>query len=124
MAAWSAPALLAFAADAGAFSALGGQHVGVARVGVAPAQVVLQAPGQRRMIGVVRITHDEGAQRPELGLDRIRPRGIGWGETQLNVVFRCPATNSGVLLAARLSRTLCGSGCCSGGRRVYARSTG
>jgi hypothetical protein len=36
-----APALLAFAADAGAFAALGGQHAGVAGVGITPAQVVL-----------------------------------------------------------------------------------
>jgi hypothetical protein len=33
--------LLAFAADAGAFAALSGQDVGVAGVGVAPAQVVV-----------------------------------------------------------------------------------
>ena len=38
----AAPALLALAADAGAFAALGGQHVGVAGVGITPAQVVLQ----------------------------------------------------------------------------------
>ena len=44
----AAPALLAFAADAGSFAALGGQDVGVAGVGVAPAQVVLQSAGQRR----------------------------------------------------------------------------
>src|SRR5690348_3689029 len=37
-----APALLAFAADAGPFVALGGQDVGVAGVGVAPAQVGLE----------------------------------------------------------------------------------
>ena len=41
----AAPALLAFAAYAGSFAALGGQHVGVAGVGVAPAQVVLQPAG-------------------------------------------------------------------------------
>jgi len=39
--------LLALAADAGAFAALGGQDVGVARVRIAPAQVSLQPPGQR-----------------------------------------------------------------------------
>jgi hypothetical protein len=37
--------LLALAADAGAFAALGGQDVGVAGVGVAPAQVLLQLAG-------------------------------------------------------------------------------
>jgi hypothetical protein len=34
---WAAPALVAFAADAGAFAVLGEYHVGVAGVGVAPA---------------------------------------------------------------------------------------
>ena len=40
--------MLAFAADAGALAALGGQHAGVAGVGVAPAQAGLQPAGQRR----------------------------------------------------------------------------
>jgi restriction endonuclease Mrr len=34
--------LPAFAADAGAFATLGGQDVGVAGVGIAPAQILLQ----------------------------------------------------------------------------------
>jgi hypothetical protein len=38
--------LLAFAADAGAFAAFRGEDVGVAGVGVAPGQVVLDPPGQ------------------------------------------------------------------------------
>ena len=38
--------MLAFAADTGAFAALGGQHAAVAGVGVAPAQVVLLPTGQ------------------------------------------------------------------------------
>jgi hypothetical protein len=43
--------LLAFAADAGAFAALGREDVGVAGVGVAPGQVVLQAAaGQQRVV--------------------------------------------------------------------------
>ena len=44
--------MLAFAADAGAFAALGGQDAGVAGVGVAPAQVVLQPPAQDALVGV------------------------------------------------------------------------
>jgi hypothetical protein len=48
----AAPALLAFAAEAGAFAALGGQHVGVAGVGITQAQVVLQLAGQRGVIPV------------------------------------------------------------------------
>ena len=46
--------MLAFAADAGSLAALGSQDVGVAGVGVAPAQVVLQLAGQHGVIGVVR----------------------------------------------------------------------
>src|SRR5262249_45258939 len=42
----SAPPLLAFAADAGSVAALGGQDVGVAGGGVAPAQGVLKLAGQ------------------------------------------------------------------------------
>ena len=42
--------MLAFAEEAGAFAALGGQHVGVTGVRVTPAQVVLQPPGQRGVI--------------------------------------------------------------------------
>jgi hypothetical protein len=70
----SSPALLAFAADAGAFAALGGQDVGVAGVGVAPAQVVLHAAGQDGVAGLVRSAQDKGADRPELRLDRGWPR--------------------------------------------------
>jgi hypothetical protein len=39
--------LLAFAAEAGAFAALGGRHVAVAGVGITPAQAGLQLAGQR-----------------------------------------------------------------------------
>jgi hypothetical protein len=45
--------LLALAAEAGAFAALSGQHAGVAGVGITPAQVVLQPPGQRGVIPVL-----------------------------------------------------------------------
>jgi hypothetical protein len=65
--------LLAFAADAGAFAALGGQHAGVAGVGITPAQAGLQLAGQRGVIPVVRATHHKGAYRTELRLDRIGP---------------------------------------------------
>jgi hypothetical protein len=46
--------LLAFAADARTFAALGGEDVGMAGVGVAPAQIVLQLAGQDDVVGVVR----------------------------------------------------------------------
>ena len=45
--------LLAFAADAGSFAALGGQHAGVAGAGTTPAQAGLQLAGQRGVIPVV-----------------------------------------------------------------------
>jgi hypothetical protein len=55
--------LLAFAAEAGAFAALGGQHAGVAGAGITPAQAGLQLAGQRGVIPVVRAAHDKGADR-------------------------------------------------------------
>ena len=61
-------ALLAFAADAGPFAALGGQHAGVAGAGITPAQVVLQPASQDVMVRVVRAAHDKGPQRPEARL--------------------------------------------------------
>jgi hypothetical protein len=60
---------MAFAADAGALASLGGQDVGVAGVGVAPAQVGLELTGLHGVAGVIRGTHDKGAQRTELRLD-------------------------------------------------------
>jgi hypothetical protein len=59
--------LLAFAADAGAFAALGGQHVGVAGVGITPAQVVLQLAGQRGVIPVVRVSSSAATNRAIAG---------------------------------------------------------
>jgi hypothetical protein len=64
--------LLAFAAEAGSFAALGGQHAGVAGAGITPAQVVLQLAGQRGVIPVVRAAHDKGAYRTELRLDPVQ----------------------------------------------------
>jgi hypothetical protein len=57
--------LLAFAADAGSFSALGGQDIGVAGVGVAPAQVVLEPASQRGMVRVVRAAYDKVRKGPK-----------------------------------------------------------
>jgi len=82
----AAPALLVFAADAGAFAALGGQHVGVAGVGITPARVVLQLAGQRGVIPVVRAAHDKGAYWTELRLDRIGPGCVRGREAQLDVL--------------------------------------
>jgi hypothetical protein len=48
----SAEADAFLAAYAGAFAAWGGQHVGVAVVGVAPAQVGLQFTGQGGVVDV------------------------------------------------------------------------
>ena len=96
--------MLALAADAGAFTALGGQDVGVAGVGIAPAQVALQAAGQDRVVGVVRAAHDAGAGRPGLWLNRVGPGGAGGREAQLDVGAPGPAPDDGVLLADKLSK--------------------
>lgn len=47
------------AADPGAFTSLGGQDVGVAGVGVAPAQVAVQFTGLDGVVGVVRVRQGE-----------------------------------------------------------------
>ena len=62
---WLTPPSLAFAADAGAFAALGGQDVGVAGVGVTPAQVGLQFPGEH---GVAEFDLVPRRPRPVLAL--------------------------------------------------------
>jgi len=55
--------LLAFAADTGSFAALGSQHVGIAGVGAAPAQVVLELAGQHGVAGVARAAQKTEAIR-------------------------------------------------------------
>ena len=96
--------MLSFAADAGAFAALGGQHVGVAGVGVAPAQVVLHAVGQDCVAGVVRPAHDEGSYRPELGFDRVGPGGVGGVKHSSTLARPAQRQMAGVLFADRLSK--------------------
>jgi hypothetical protein len=66
------PALLAFAADAGAFAALSSKDVGVAGVGVAPPQVRLRFAGEQGVVGVV------GAGLPKQAWQRVcRQRAEG-----------------------------------------------
>ena len=60
--------MVAFAADAGAFAALRGQDLGIAGVGVAPAQVGLQLSGKGEVVGVVGVTDHEPPQRSEVRL--------------------------------------------------------
>ena len=70
------PALLAFAAYPGPFAALGGQDAGVAGVGVASAQAVLEFAGRRGVVRVVRAAQEKSADRTELRLrDEPRRRG-------------------------------------------------
>jgi hypothetical protein len=54
---------LVFAADAGSFAALSGEHVGMAGILVAPPQVVLHRLGERGVVAVIRAADREGAQR-------------------------------------------------------------
>ena len=97
------PSVLAFAADAGAFAALGGQHVGVAGVGITPAQVRLQPPGQRGVVRVVRVAHDEGPQGTEVRLDRVGPRRVRRRERSSTFSRFAQRRIAGVLFADRLS---------------------
>jgi hypothetical protein len=95
--------LLAFAADAGTFAALGGQDVGVAGVGVAPGQVCLQAPGQHGVTGMVRAADGKGAQRPELCLGLAHDAFVVVKHS-LTLRFAAQARIAGVLFADRLSK--------------------
>jgi hypothetical protein len=70
----AAPADAFLAADAGAFAALGGQDIGVACVGTAPAEVTLQFPGLDGVAGVVGVGEGELPQWPEVCLDGGWPR--------------------------------------------------
>ena len=90
--------MMVLAADACAFPSFGGEHVGVAGVGVAPAQVRMQGAGERDVVGVLRVGQHEGAQRPEVHLDGIGPGGVGRGEAQLDLVSRRPPADPGALV--------------------------
>ena len=79
-----APGPVALATDPGSFAALGGQHIGMAGMGVAPAQMGLQRAGEHHMVGVIGAAENEGAQRPEVRLDGVGSGGVGRGEVQLD----------------------------------------
>ena len=51
--------MVAFAADAGTFTPLRGQDVGVSPVGVAPTQVGLHRAGQDQVVGLVGVADHE-----------------------------------------------------------------
>lgn len=74
----------------------------MAGVGVAPAQVGMQGPRLKRVVGVVRVGDGELPQRPEAGLDRVRPRGVGRGETQLGLVLFRPAADVAALVCGQV----------------------
>jgi hypothetical protein len=96
--------LLAFAADAGSLAALGGQDVGVAGVSVAPAQVILEFPGQHGVAGVIRAAHDKvrtGPNCASIGLAQDALVGVKHSSTFSRLAQRRIA---GVLLADRLSK--------------------
>jgi hypothetical protein len=100
---WSSPALLAFAADAGAFAALSGPDVGMASVGVTPGQVGLQPAGQHGVVRVVRAADDEGAQRSELRLGLAQEAFVGVKHSFTLCLFAQPRMG-GVSFADRLSK--------------------
>ena len=101
------PSSLLIAADAGTVAAFGLEELGVAGVAVAPAQVGADRSAERGVVGVVAVGDDELAQRPEVRLDRVRPRRVGRGEHQLDVCS--PRTT-------RARRGSCGGSGCRGSR--------
>jgi hypothetical protein len=93
-------------ADAGAFAALGGQHVGVSGVGVAPAQVGVQVAGQDDVVGVVGVGHRDirsGPNWASIGSAQEALVGVRHNSTL------CAAAHvliAGVVLQDRLSSTM------------------
>ncbi len=110
------------AADTGAFLAFGGQDVMVAGMGIAPAEAAVQGPGLHSAAGAVRVGHRALPQRSGMRFDRVRPRGVGRGETQLGLVFLRPATDADALVGGQvvqdhLDRCAVGPGCTDRSRR-------
>ena len=95
---WDAPAASSLGAGSGAFAALRGEEVGVSGVGVAPAQVGVQAAGEHGVVGVVRVVGHELSQRPEVRFDGVGPGAVGRGVAQLDAVVGGPLLDSGALL--------------------------
>jgi len=83
---------------AGAFSALRGEQVGVAGVGVAPSEVSVQAAGQHGVVGVVGVVEHELPQRPEVCFDGVGPRVVGRRVAQFDSVVGDPVTDGSVLV--------------------------
>jgi len=60
-----APPVVALAADAGAFATVGGEHVGVPGVRIAPAQVGLQGSVEHHVVEVVGPARTKERSRPK-----------------------------------------------------------
>ncbi|GGZ40073.1 hypothetical protein GCM10010344_00640 [Streptomyces bluensis] len=71
------PSEALLAVDAGAFAPLGGQDVGVAGVGVAPAQVGVQGSELDPAVRMVRLGGRELLRRSEVRLNRVGPEDVG-----------------------------------------------
>src|SRR5690606_31282682 len=85
-----APSALLFAADASSVSPLGLEEFWITGVRVAPTEIAAERVAEGTMVGVVAGGQDELAQRPEVRLDRVRPRRVGRGEQQLDGVCLAP----------------------------------
>lgn len=92
-----------FSLQARTLVVLGGEDVGVAGVGVAPAQVAVQLRSLDGVVGVVLVGEGELPQWPEVRLDRVRPGRILRREALadphafsrviiLSILFRAAAT--------------------------------
>lgn len=85
---------MSLTSDAGAFTSLIREDVGVAAVLVAPAQVGVQGPGLDDVVGMVGVGQRELSQRSEVGCDGVGPGRVGWGEAQLDLVPVSPVSSS------------------------------
>ena len=83
---WVVPIVVVSRSGLSPFASLGFEEFGVPCVAVPPPQIGVEPAGQHDMVGMVRVVQHELSQRPEMRLDRVRPRRIRRGETQLDPV--------------------------------------
>jgi hypothetical protein len=96
--------LLALAADAGTLAALGGQDVGVASAGVAPAQVILHAAGQDGVIAVVRAAMAKVRIGPNCGPTGLAQEALVGVKHNSTLARSAQARMAGVSFADRLPK--------------------
>lgn len=71
-------------------------------VGVALPEVGMQGPDLHGVVWVLGMGDGELPQWSEVGLDGVRPRGVGRGEAQPDLVLLRPATDGGASVSGQV----------------------